>query len=338
MLKKIIFRCDSNPDIGLGHLTRCISIGRELKGDNDVIFATISDKTNSKIENELFRIFLKENFETEELFLLRIVEELEPDVIVLDKKYPYSKDIIIQLKSLGIKIIILDHICDGISEADEVIFPNAHLDNKRLNTYLSEEKMAKVKFGPEYVIIRDEILRLKDKEYTQFNRPIVVVTTGGSDPEGVLIKIIPWLIEGKFDADFRILIGESFQHRNKLEYFLKNLPDNFKIMDYSPQEFVNANLVICTFGITLYEMIYLDKNIISISHSLENDSVSSSLSQKFERIENLGYINDLNFKILIKTINKILNESSYKILSDNNNNLINGLGAVRIGKIIRGDE
>jgi len=290
MSKTVIFRCDSSSEIGLGHLSRCIAIAKEIKKDNNVIFATIPDKTNTIIKNEDFGIFLKES-ETEEDFLLRSVNEIKPNIMVLDKKYSYKKDIIQQLKNFGVKIIIMDHICDGISEADEVIFPNAHLDKKLLNNYLSKKQIENVKSGPEYVIIRDEILDLKREKLKSIKSihdpPVVVITTGGSDPRGVLIKILPWLMEGNFNAEFRVLIGESFQQRDKLESIIHDMPNNFRILDYSPREFINADIVICTFGVTVYEMIYLQIPTICIAHTIQNDYACRILHKKIPLIKNI---------------------------------------------------
>ena len=50
----IIFRCDASSDIGLGHLIRCIAVAKELQKQNQIIFATIKDDTNSYIKEAGF--------------------------------------------------------------------------------------------------------------------------------------------------------------------------------------------------------------------------------------------------------------------------------------------
>ena len=240
---KIVFRCDASSDIGLGHIIRCLAVAKELKRQNHIIFATIEDETNSYIRDSNFEIFFKKPFfprsnfrkrfskrfkesftkeklsyiyknETEEAFLERINTILKPDIIVIDKKYPYSAECLKDLKQNKTKIVMVDNICEGLSASDEIVFPNAHLDKNLLRKYLSQEEIDRVKTSPDYVILRDEILELEDRARHDLHiPPNIVVTTGGTDPEGVLIKLIPWLKEMNLDANILILVGQD-KHSN----------------------------------------------------------------------------------------------------------------------------
>ena len=145
---KIIFRCDASPDIGLDYLIRCLSVAKELQKQNHIIFATINDKSNLYIKYNGFEILFKEIDETEENSLKRLSSILYPEVIVIDKKYLYSSAFISNLKENINRIIIIDNICQGLSERDEIIFPNAHLDENILKKYLSQEQISQIKTGP----------------------------------------------------------------------------------------------------------------------------------------------------------------------------------------------
>lgn len=330
MLKKIVFRCDASQDIGLGHLMRCLAIARELDNQNLIIFAIIKDDTNYVLKQENFEIFVQEDNESEENFLTRLKEILNPDTIVFDKKYPYTKNDFLKIKEDGTKIVFIDHVCEGMSVADEIIFPNDHLDKNQLKEYLSIEKIETVKNGPEYVVIRDEIRELKDKRETFFQQPpVVVVTTGGIDPEGVLLNILKLLIESNLDLEFRILVGDSFYYQDEINEIKIHLPNNFQIHKYDLQEFLNANLVICTFGVTVYEMIYLQIPTICMSHNLQNASDSQKLNLKYPFLQNLGFHENVTSDELIEAINS-LND----IIIEHPRNYIDGNGTKRIKKII----
>lgn len=334
----IIFRCDSSPDIGLGHLIRCLTVAKELQKQNQIIFATIKDDTNSYIKEAGFEIIFKEKDETEEDFLTRVNSVLNSETIVVDKKYPYSSNFMNTLKQNTNKVIMIDNVCEGLTECDEIIFPNAHLDKNVLKKYLSSEKINQIKTGPEYVILRDEILALKDKVNHDFhNPPNIVVTTGGTDPEGVLLKLIPWLKEMNLKANIMILIGQAFKYKNELEKLIINLPDNFKVLPYSLEEFVKADIAICTFGISIYEMIYLQIPTICISHSKENAQSAKILKERYGVIENMGFVKNVNQQVLFLAINNLLKDKThYKNIMKKCNNLIDGKGAKRIGEIITG--
>ncbi len=335
---KIVFRCDASADIGLGHLIRCLAVAKELQKQNQIIFATVKDDTNSYIREADFEIFFKEKDETEEKYLKRLNHIIHPGIILIDKKYSYSIGFLNDFKQNNIKIIMIDNICEGLSACDEIIFPNAHLDKSILKKYLSGKQISQVKTGPEYVILRDEILSLKNKISHNFhNTPNIVVTTGGTDPEGVLLKLIPLLKEMKLKTNIIILIGQAFKYKDELEKLIINLLNNFKVLSYSLEEFLKADIVICTFGVSIYEMIYLQIPTICISHSWENSQSAKILKERYGAIEDMGFVENLNPQNLYLMIEKLLEDKTYyqKIIHKCDN-LFDGKGAKRIGEIILG--
>jgi len=333
MMKKIIFRCDSSSEIGLGHIIRCLAVARTVS-DGKVIFATQKDKTNSFID-ESFDVFFRKENENEEDFLLKLVNILQPDVLVMDKKYDYKLDTLKKIHE-ETRIVMIDNICEGLGVCDEIIFPNAHLDNKLLKDYLSPEAISKVKTGLEYVIIRDEIRELKNKRENSLHKlPVVLVTTGGSDPEGILLKILPWLNNSNINAQFRILIGKSFKFKEKI-YEISKLQKNISILNFSSKELLNADIAICTFGITIYELIYLSIPTICISHNPENAQAARNLSKKWGVIEDLVYFNDVDSNNLNKAIIKLLDNKTHNDYIERFKNLIDDCGAKRVGNVIMG--
>ena len=357
---RIVFRCDSSSDIGLGHVVRCLAVAKELRGGNHILFATSEDNTNSYIKDNDFEIFIKKIEEPEEVFLDRVNSILKPDVIVIDKKYAYSARYLNDLKQDKTKIVMLDNVCEGLSVSDEVIFPVAHLDHKLMEIYLPPGQIEHVKTGPEYIILRDEILPIKNlsfkkkflalpkKYYTlhpiknvhaSHTSPNIVITTGGTDPEGVLIKLIPWLKEMDLDANILVLVGQAFKYKNDLEHLIGNLPDNFRVMPYSLQELIKGDIAICTFGVSIYELIYLQIPTICISHSVENAQGARILKERHKVMEDVGYIKDMNPQDLYRAIKKLLSDKRYyRDMVERCGNLIDGVGAKRVAQIIVGGE
>lgn len=355
---RIVFRCDSSSDIGLGHVVRCLAVAKELKGENNIIFATTEDNTNSYIRDKKFEIFIKTIDEPEEVFLVRLNSILKPDVIVIDKKYSYSGRCLNDLKQDKTKIVMLDNVCEGLSASDEVIFPAAHLDPKLLEIYLPQDQLAHVKTGPEYIILRDEILELKNlsfkktflalpkKYYTLYpiknvhashTPPNIVVTTGGTDPEGVLLKLIPWLKEMDLAANILVFVGQAFKYKKELEPLIGNLPDNCRVMQYSLQELVKGDIAICTFGVSIYELIYLQIPTICISHSVENAYCARILKDRYGVIVDMGNIKDINPQDLYAAITELLTDGIYyKNMVERCDNFIDGEGAKRVGQMIIG--
>lgn len=335
---KIVFRCDASSDIGLGHVIRCLAVAKELRRQNHIIFATIKDETNSYIREGNFEIFLKEVDETEEAFLDRVSAILNPEIVVIDKKYPYSSTFLNCLKRNSVKIVMLDNICEGLSASDEIVFPIAHLDKNLLKKYLPRGAIERVKTGPEYVILRDEILALKNQvSHDLHTPPNIVVTTGGTDPEGVLLILIAWLKEMDLEANILILVGQAFKFKNELEHLVGNLSDNFHVVPYSLQELIRGDIIICTFGVSIYEMIYLQIPTICISHSRENAYGARILRARYRVIEDMGYAKDVDSKGLYMAITRLLIDKVYcRTMTECCGKLLDGEGAKRMGQIIVG--
>lgn len=331
---KIVFRCDASPEIGWGHLRRGLAIADKLKR-SQIFFASIKDKTNLIIKERGFGLFLKDCQEEETDFLNRIRSGIKPDVLVIDNLISYLEPDIERLKADKIKVMMIDKLCPGVIAADEIIFPNIHMDKNLLKIYLSPKQINKVKTGPKYVIIRDEILKLKKLFKPVFKKnPDIVISTGSSDPCGVLLKLVLWLKEMNIGSKIVVLVGGSFKFQKELEKIKKNLPQNFQFFAYSAKKIVKANIAICTFGVSIYEMVYLGIPTICVSHSEENASVAKILAKNCGVIENAGYINDVNIMVLNDKIRLLAQKEHYLNLINKCDKLIDGKGARRIAELI----
>lgn len=328
---KVVLRFDASSDIGLGHLSRMLSLGEVLKecsGDGHILYAVNSDDYTRKVLQEENARFIEQDRNSKEDFTSKIIEDENPDVIVFDQRYSYRKKDIIRWKN-STKLVSIDYIGEDYQLMDKIIIPNAHFERSkypRFNNILS---------GPEYAIINKDILKLTPKKDFPKEIRTIAVTTGGSDPEGVLIKLIPWLKEMKLDTDILVFVGAAFKFKNQLDHLVRNLPGNFHVMPYSSQELIKGDMAICTFGLSIYEMIYLQIPAICISHNMENAHSARVLRQKYEVIEDMGYIKDINPQNLHTAITRLLTDKVYYMsMAERCSNLIDGKGAERVAQII----
>jgi len=319
--KTIVFRCDASSVLGWGHMIRDLTIAEELKWGNEIIFGSVRDSSNGQIKKQGFKLFLKEEKENEQTFLRRIKTRLTPDVLVVDRKYLYFPEDFAGFK----KIIMIDNFSKGLRAADEIIFPNAHFDKERFKKFSSAIK--KVKHGFEYVVLRNEILRAKSQGRHFHNPPSIALITGGTDPKGVLLKLLSWLKEIDLDANIMAFFGRGFSFPGKLRKIKKDLPSNFRILPYSLKEIAKADIAICTFGQSIYEMIYLGIPTICVSHCRENADGAAILKKRHKVIEDMGYIDNIAPPKIYQAITRLLSDKRKP------KDLIDGKGAKRIAKI-----
>ena len=340
-MKTILFRLDANKRVGLGHLFRSINIAKTFrklyKQKNDkIIFISSNDEICIKhLKENNFEYFLKKDDFSEEIFLENAIEIFKPHTLFIDKIYPYTANFIKKLKQKT-KIILFHNICEGRFEADIFILPSLHTEQKILN----DKQWEKTKFfhGKDFICINEKIKILK-------KQPIInkksffklVITTGGSDPKAVLITLLEYLKDFQFkNLEVIVLVGISFVHEEKLKKIKSNLPDFFKIIPYNAKEFLNADLVISTFGVSTYELLFLNLAIISVAHAELNQKGSKILSEKLNCIIDLGLIDDLSKDKLQKTLKFYLeNKQERELLKTKTLNILDGNGEKRIAKIIK---
>jgi len=114
-----------------------------------------------------------------------------------------------------------------------------------------------------------------------------------------LFYLIDWLKNCK--KNIILLIGEAFRYRNKLKEL--KLPENFKILPYNPIYLLEGDIAIATFGVTIYELVYLNIPTLCAGHTKENATGCEILSKRCEMVKSMGYFKDIKTEDIIKSIN-----------------------------------
>jgi UDP-2,4-diacetamido-2,4,6-trideoxy-beta-L-altropyranose hydrolase len=294
---RIFFRVEASQKIGLGHLIRSISIANTIKNtytNTEIIFLTGDYMySTSKIKENEFE-YITPSDQNEENFLLSNCINKNADILFIDKLYNYSTDFILKLTK-HCKVIMFHNICDGAHLCDAFILPAAHIGTNILDD--SRWSNDKVNFyeGMEYVVLNDKIINLRKSKISGTDVITLVLTTGGSDPAGVMLKVLNWINQIELpDITVYALIGESFVHTEAIESLKKELKRNIIVTPYNASYFKDANIAISTFGVSTYELIYLGLVVVSIGHCEQNALGSRILSEKCDQLIDLGNIENLS--------------------------------------------
>lgn len=338
-MKTVFFRLDAGAQTGLGHLFRCISIAKKLRdiaNYHPIFLISENDFTISELKKFNLVFILKPENKTEEQFLFEIAEKKYGSLLFIDKIYPYTSNFILNLK-VHIKIVMFHNICEGSYLADIFILPSAHTDFSIIENPVWKTCPAIFYQGAEYVVINEEAIELKKKRETaSIVEKKIVITTGGSDPKGILIQILDWLKDETF-SDLKIigLYGSAFIEMNKLEELKPKLPEFISVQEYSFKEITDTEVILSTFGVSTYEFMFAGIPIFSISHALANAIGSKNIEKRYNALSDFGLFSDITKETFIRNlVNFVSNKSLHKVLSENGKKLIDGKGGQRVAEII----
>lgn len=300
--KKIILRCDGYKEIGMGHIYHCLTLAYHLTG-HDVLFVL-----NEKHEEGIKKIkesFFKYKTIKNDKDLMKLLKEEKADIIVNDC-LDTSKEYIKELKKVVPKVVTIEDMGSGASEADLCI--NALYENQTGENIVS---------GHKYVGLREEFLIAKElkpkKKVTN-----ILVLFGGTDPSNLTKKIYNIAKDYDKNITFTFITGIGYDAlKNNIistnNIIVKNNVKN--VSEYMEQ----SDIAITSQGRTVYELasigvpsIVLAQNERELKHEFaceENGFINLGLGKNVseETIEQ-------EIKNLIKNYNK-RKELNKKMLS-----------------------
>jgi len=335
---KILFRVDARPDVGLGHLIRSIAIARRLKDHylgTEICFLTRENQFSIDLLIKNDFPYKLRGTNPEESFICESVRKADADVLFIDNLFPYPPEFIREIRRY-IRVSMFHNLCDGAFDCDQFILPASHVSDIVLQDKRWLTGPVKLYEGFPYIVLNDKILVLERKSGINTDPMNIVLTTGGSDPKGVMIRLLEFLMDFKIEnIKITSLIGETFSHPGELEKFRGRFSSIFSVHPFNYTDLANADLAVNTFGVGTYELIYLGIPVLSIGHAEQNAQGSARLAEKYGIINNLGLIDNLTRqKFLSALIEMIAKPKQLMKIQKKSRQLIDGLGCVRVADLI----
>lgn len=320
---KILIFADNGKGIGLGHLSRCLSLSYKLiELDHDTLLILKKDE-GYQLEKKCSKLKI-EQIRFSEKKILQIQKQFNPDLFIVDS-YNFRHNFLLQIKKNSLTVGF-----DDFSKFDLAfdIIINISPTAKKIDY----NKFKFLLLGEKYQIIKRDIL---NTNYYKFNKKVknLIILTGGDDYKKVTNKICnylnhsPILLKNKIICNFivgpysNISIDISNYKNINFHFDPKNLTDLMS----------KADLAITASGQTLYELCYLGVPSIAFLAGEDQKLNMNSLSKK-NVIFQIGDSTSKKFifKLNIALIKMIDDFKMRKILSEKSKNLIDGLGSERI--------
>ena len=328
MLYDVGFRVDMGGKIGSGHFFRCLAIAEQLrKQKKKIVFLVKSEKeflahNNGKIPF----IQLKKGSEKSRItHCKKLAENIKLIIVDLPTHSElYSKEL-----SKNNKIVIFDDIGNKKISCDLLV--NGTIV-KNFQKYSIKNQNTKIAIGSKYLILREQFFENKKNKKSSTSINKILVTFGGNDENNHSYNISQYLCKKGYDVT--VILGPTYKNKNKFSKLLRDFK-NLKIQNNVKKIskiFNSQDLVICSVGITVYELACLGIPCIMISDNKLQNIMGSEIQKQgfgknFEKWKN-------NFDDLENQLVKLNVLKVRKNMATKGKKLIDGKGLFRVTKMI----
>jgi UDP-2,4-diacetamido-2,4,6-trideoxy-beta-L-altropyranose hydrolase len=322
MLKSnLLIFVDGDHKIGLGHISRQMSLVHVWKNFNVVFFT--STPSIKKLVSKKYSIVTYDPFNLHSL--KNKIIKLDPGIIILDK-----------LKERSSIIKLLQNCCQNVVSID-YIGKNKHILQKGFSILypVSGVSTYSSTFNFDYVILKKSFLKQKPIKIKKHVKSIIILQ-GGADTHCFIPKIISSLFFINDEIKITIVLGNEFKCWKKLNSIILNdsrisIRSNVKNMANLLQ---NYDLAITAAGNTVLEVAYLGiPSIIVCAEKFENET--AEFIEKIGFGINLGFGKNLPIEKITKTVKSLMNDYELrKTMNRVGKSLIDGNGTERIYNVI----
>lgn len=320
-----ILRFDADNSVGLGHYSRCYSLGQQLEGlSHEVIYIAKHIHPNvERVLSDKGKAFIKVpsliGWGQEAEFTLERLPR-QPNIAILDLSTPYAfsdlSGVVAYLESMrrACKTVLFDGMGSNAlapsiaSDIDIVVVP--YLGVTELGYYRKPDACTLV--GPKYYVFSDSYQQSAisgRKIRKNVNR--LLVTLGGADPYGVTrIVIAAILCIQDIELDIRVIVGPNFEASLVKDIELAAVSElhKFSIVvspDSLAEHMVWADVAISSSGLTKYELAMTGTPALQISFS-EEDAHINQFFVRHGSARHLGVFDKVNLELVAQEVRMLL--------------------------------
>jgi UDP-2,4-diacetamido-2,4,6-trideoxy-beta-L-altropyranose hydrolase len=325
--RTLLIRADADPQIGTGHVMRCLALGQAWQDDGgDVTWAC------HRIPDGLLERIRKENMDLERVpagapALAGVVREHSPSWVALDGRF----DLLHQRAARGRDsrvLFVADDASAGEYEVDLVLDPNVFADEGRYATLEARRVLA----GPRYALLRRELTRTTLTRARLGAR--VLLTFGGADParlSSTALAALALLYAEVPSLQATLVLGAATPHQEEIVRSAYSLPfvrTLYDVVDMGPH-LAWADVAVAAAGGTCLELAYAGVPILAVVTADNQRRVAAALVER-GIARSLGEARDIDAPTLAHAIGSLLADTDARAsMGANGPGLVDGQGARR---------
>jgi spore coat polysaccharide biosynthesis predicted glycosyltransferase SpsG len=285
----MLFRCDASPEIGLGHVVRCLALADELHRNHGVAvgFAMRASPLGSEIvKRQAYPVLQAADSGDFDYaaWLNDCMRQSQAQVLIVDVRDDLPKAALDALAGRGAVIALLEDLSERRWAADLAFYPPVP-QVQRMDWSGFRGRLC---IGWEWLVLRPQFAQSfppRNDSPRNHAKCSLLIAMGGSDPAGLTLKAVRAV--DRLDANFEsaifesvIILGSGFCHGQSLRELLGQTRQRFTVReDVSEMSaaMAEADLAICSFGMTAYELAATGVPSVYACLTLDHEESASAL-------------------------------------------------------------
>lgn len=332
-LPRVLFCVDGGSEMGMGHVYRSLAVAKELTKivpHADVCFLMRAELPEGMqhIAGAGYPIRVaRQDAET----TIGVIRDYSPNIIINDRPF-LADDYLRALAGLGASTINLVDSLDDIEKPFElasIIIATMQEGDVELDDYHA---------GPAFAILRDSFRKKTNKvpAISDEGRKLVV-SFGGSDPQNLTMKALSAL-DGVADVSVTVVLGPAYGYRSELEALVAKLsvkPEILKNVEHMADILFEADLVLCSGGMTVFEIAALGRpGIVLCQNTRERERMEGFA--RYGTILHLGLGTDVSEETIRNQAEGLVKDRGRRQqMSDAGARLVDAQGASRVYEVMK---
>lgn len=334
----VLFRCDASPEIGLGHLVRCLALADELHQNHGatVAFAIRASRLGAEMaERQGHRVLTVPDGDVvdfdHEAWLHECMRQTEAQVLFVDVRDDLPRSALDALAVRGATIAVLEDVSERRWAAHLAFYPPV----PQVQMVDWSGFQGRLCIGWEWVILRSQFVGSFPPRESSTTR--LLIAMGGSDPAGLTLKAVRAVDRLEGDFEVVVILGSAFCHQQALQFVLSKARRRFTVredVNEMSAAMAEANLAICSFGMTAYELAATGVPTIYSCLSEDHEESASALVAAGMGISVGVDDQETEIRLSVAVERLLLDKNARAQMSARARELIDGHGANRIGELL----
>ncbi len=328
---RVAFRFRVSSQDGYGHAMRSVALAEELSrqvGARVKFFASGDEPARKWLAGLGWQLELHEQ---DGRAGLEQVLDFSPDVLVWDQPGNVPATELARTRDSGVVSVLIDNLGSARLQADLCFVPTEGSDAAELWASARGGHFC----GPHYALVRRSISLVKPPMPTNAYR--VMMTTGGSDPDGVALKLIDALEQVRQPLLVDLVVGFGFQRFAALAARLATVEGmyfcHFGVRDMAAL-MRRAHLAVAAYGSVVYELAAAGLPTVLVARNRKHAREAADFC-KLGSAVSLGQIDGMKPESLASVVEELCGNRQARVrMCEAGKVAVDGKGVRRVAKEI----